>query len=116
MDPVSASVSNPVKAPELPYDKLAFGITINTTIEPITGIMRASGNYTVMRGRKFEDGTWEIDPHISAEGKPPCVSAGVDDWFALMTDMAAAGHMEVYNAFVALGAAIGKVNEVQGNV
>ena len=116
MDPVPASVSNPVKEPTVPFNKLTFSISVNTSVDPLTGILSACGGYSVNRGRKFEDGTWELDRHNSPDGKPPVTYVEVPDWFALMAEQAALGNMGIYNAFVALGIAVAEMNTVKGSV
>ena len=106
--PLSSVNSCVVHDPLVPFDKIRFGMVINTSIGQ-NGQMRSNGMLNLTRCRFFEDGTCE--DAIPSVGDPPVRSDYlVQDWFALAAEMD--GETPKYPALIqAMGALMAAVAE-----
>lgn len=103
--PISAVTPRAIESPEIPYDKVRYGLQISSYIDPRTRQLRASGTLTIQRARVLpptEGSTterWEDDPQT------PPVTVPVSDWFDL-----AAKNKTIGKAMLALNEALAAYN------
>lgn len=111
--PLSSHNSTAVRFPEIPFDKIRYGLNVADYIAT-DGMLRATGHLRVTRCRYLPDGTCEDAPPVP--GDPPVVKTiPIQDWFALAGETNEDGtpkYPAMGQALLALHTAVAEFNAI----